>query len=43
MTSAEFPWGNILLGGDLQINAKSSNFEIFESALSMKSGSMPLT
>ena len=30
-------------GGKLQIDAKNSNFEIFESALYMKSVSMPLT
>ena len=32
----------MLLGGELQIDAKIFNFEIFESALYMKSGSMPL-
>ena len=42
MTSAKFLWGNVLLGGKLQIGAKNSNFEIFESALYMKSVSMPL-
>ena len=42
MISAKFLWGNALLGGKLQIGAKNSNFEIFESALYMKSGSMPL-
>ena len=31
------------LEGKLQIDAKNSNFEIFESALYMKSVSMPLT
>ena len=29
--------------GELQIDAKNSNFEIFESAFYMKSGSMPLS
>ena len=43
MISAKFLWGNVLLGGRLQIGAKNSNFEIFESALYMKSVSMPLT
>ena len=43
MISAKFLWGNVLLGGKLQIGAKNSNFEIFESALYMKSVSMPLT
>ena len=43
MISAKFLWGNALLGGKLQIGAKNSNFEIFESALYMKSVSMPLT
>ena len=42
MISAKFLWGNALLGGKLQIGAKNSNFEIFESALYMKSVSMPL-
>ena len=43
MISAKFLWGNVLLGGKLQIDAKNSNFEIFESALDMKSVSMPLS
>ena len=43
MISAKFLCGNVLLGGKLQIGAKNSNFEIFESALYMKSVSMPLT
>ena len=34
--------GNVFFGGTLQIDAKSSNFEIFESTLSLKSVSMPL-
>ena len=42
MISAKFLWGNVVLGGKLQIGAKNSNFEIFESALYMKSVSMPL-
>ena len=42
MISAKFLWGNALLGGKLQIGAKNSNFEIFESALYMKSVSIPL-
>ena len=42
MISAKFLWGNVLLGGKLQICAKNSNFEIFVSALYMKSVSMPL-
>ena len=42
MISAKFLWGNVLLGGKLQIGAKNSNFEFFESALYMKSVSMPL-
>ena len=43
MITAKLLWGNVLLGGKLQIGAKNSNFEIFESALNMKSVSMPLT
>ena len=38
-----FLWGNVLLRGELQKDARYSNFEIFESALYMKCGSMPLT
>ena len=30
MISAKFLWGNVLLGGKLQIGAKNSNFEIFD-------------
>ena len=37
MISAQFLWGNMLLRGELQYRA-----DIFESALYMKSGSMPL-
>ena len=42
MISAKFLWGNVFIGGKLQIDAKNSNFEIFESALYLKSVSMPL-
>ena len=42
MISAKILWGNALLGGKQQKDAKNSNFEIFESALYMKSASMPL-
>ena len=44
MISAKFLWGNVLNGAKLQLEAKMSNFEIFESALYMKSVStgMPL-
>ena len=42
MISAKFLWGNVFIGGKLQIDAKNSNFEIFESTLYMKSVSMPL-
>ena len=31
----------MLLGGELQIDAKNSNYDIFESALYIKCGSMP--
>ena len=34
--------GNVLLGGKQQIDAKNSDFEIFESVLDMKSVSMTL-
>ena len=43
MVSAKSIWGTMLFGGKLQIDAKKSSFEIFESALYMKSGSMPIT
>ena len=33
MISANFVWGNVLLDGELQIYAKNSYFENFESAL----------
>ena len=42
MISAKFLWGNVFFGGKLQIDAKNSNFEIFESVLYLKSVSMPL-
>ena len=42
MISAKSLWGIVLFGGKLQIDAKNSKFEIFEKALYMKSGSMPL-
>ena len=43
MISAKFLWGNVLLGGKQQIDAKNSNFQIFESTLYMKSVSIPLS
>ena len=43
MISAKFLRGDVLLEGKLQRGAKSSNFDIFESALYMKSLSMPLS
>ena len=43
MISAKFLWRNVLLGGKQQIDAKNSNFQISESALYMKSVSMPLS
>ena len=43
MISAKFLWWNELLGEELQIDAKNSNFEFYESALYMKSESIPLT
>ena len=43
MISAKFLWGNVFFGGKLQIEAKNSNFDIFESALYLKSVSMPLS
>ena len=39
---AKFLWGNVLFGGKLQLGAKKSNFEMLESALNIKSVSMPL-
>ena len=44
MISAKFLWGNIhvLMGGELQTDAKNQNFKFFENALYMKSVSMPL-
>ena len=43
MISASFLWGNVILRGELQIDAINSNFQNFESALYMKSVSMPLS
>ena len=43
MIWAWFIWENVLLRGALQIDAINSNFESFESALYMKSVSMPLS
>ena len=43
MISTKFLRGNVLLAGKFQIEAKDSNFEIFESALYMKSVSIPLS
>ena len=43
MVSAESLSGNVLLGRKLQIDVKNSNLNIVESALYMKSTSMPLT
>ena len=43
MISAKCLWGNVFLGGKLQMDAKNSNSDNFESALYMKSVSMPLT
>ena len=42
MVSAKYVWGNVLLDRKLQTYAKYSNFEHFESALYVKSVSMPL-
>ena len=41
MISASFLWGNVLLKGELQIDTLNSNSDNFESALYMKSVSMP--
>ena len=43
MISAKFLCGNIFFGGKLQVDIKILNFWIFESALCMKSVSMPLS
>ena len=43
MISAYFLWGKVPLRGETQTDAKNSHFDIFESALYMKSGSIPLT
>ena len=42
MISGWFLWGNVLPRGELQKDAINSNFENFESALYMKSLSVPL-
>ena len=42
MISAWFLWGNVLIRGELQIYTINSKFENFESALYMKSVSIPL-
>ena len=42
ISALKFLWGNALLRGKFQKIAKNTNFEIFESALYIKSGSMPL-
>ena len=42
MISANFLWGNMLLGGKLQIDEKFQFLKIFESTLSMISGSVSL-
>ena len=42
MISAKLILGNVFFGGKLQIDTKNSNFEIFETALYLKSVSMPL-
>ena len=43
MISAKFLWANVLLGGKQQIDAKIQIFQIFESALYVKSVSLPLS
>ena len=43
MISAHFLWENVFLREDLLTDVKNSNFKIFESALYLKSGSVPLT
>ena len=42
MVSDKSLWGNELRAGNLQRDAKNSNFKIFENSLYMKSGSMHL-
>ena len=39
--SASLLWGNVLLEGELQIKARKSKFEIFESVFYMQSGRIP--
>ena len=43
MICANFLLENVFFGGKLQLDVKNLNFEIFESALYLKSVSMPLT
>ena len=43
MISARFLWRNMLLRGELQIDAINLNFESFMSALYMKLANMPLS
>ena len=43
MISAHFLWGNVFLREDLLTDVRKLNFKFFESALYLKSGSMPLS
>ena len=43
MISVKLVWENVLFEGKLQVYAKNSNFENFESTLYMKSVIMPLS
>ena len=43
MIAANFLWGNVFLGRKLQMDEKNSNCKILESALYIKSVSMPLS
>ena len=44
MVSTWFLWGNVIPGGEplILVGSKNSNFEFFENALYVKSGSMTL-
>ena len=42
MIFAHFLWETVFLREELQTDVKNSNFKILESALYLKSGSMPL-
>ena len=42
MIPAQFLWGNEVLREDQWTDVKNSNFDIFESALYLKCGSVPL-